>query len=117
MESELGRYFEGRRLETTMLLKQVHDLALGTGRDVTVWIDGRELVFGRGAPRRGRGFLRVVPGEVQLVLAFPRGHELFDPKQRARGPRGSQTQLTIGHAIDLDPYVRRMIDSAYALDR
>lgn len=116
MESELGRFFAGRLYETTMLLKAIYDVGSGAGRDVTTWIDGRELVFGRGSPRTGRGFLRVVPGEVTVVLAFPRGQELFDPKKRAKGPRGSQTSLTVGHVGELDPYLRRMIEGAYVLD-
>ena len=116
MESEIGRYFEGRLLDTQRLLRALYDLGLGQGPDVHVWIDGRELVFGRNASGAGRGFLRVVPGEVTVVLAFPRGDAIMDPAKRAKGPRGGQTAMTITHASGLDPYVRRMIGSAYDLD-
>ena len=116
MESEIGRYFEGRMLEQQQLLRTIYDLAFGHGADVCVWIDGRELVFGRGDPRRNRGFLRVVPGEVAVVLGFPQGSQLFDPKKKTRGPAGSQTSTSITHATQLDAYVRRLVEQAYALD-
>lgn len=116
MEPEVGRYLEGRFLETQQLLRVLYDLAHGQGRDVSVWIDGREMVFGRGEPRRNRGFLRVIPSEVSVVLAFPRGHELFDPKKKTKGPVGSQTSTTITHSTQLDAYVRRLVDQAYNLD-
>lgn len=114
MESEIGRYFEGRLLETQQLLRAIYDMALGQGKDTCAWIDGRELVFGRGEPRGGRGFLRVIPGEVAAVLAFPMGHRIMDPKKKAKGPAGSQTSLSITHASQLDAYLRRMVESAYA---
>ena len=116
MESEVGRYLEGRLLESQQLLRAIYDMALGQGRDACVWIDGRELVFGRGEPRRNRGFLRVIPGEVAAVLAFPAGHRIMDPKKRAKGPVGSQTSLSLTHASQLDAYLRRMVESAYAQD-
>ncbi len=116
MESEIGRYLEGRLHETQQLLRTIYDLGLGQGKDACAWIDGREMAFGRGEPRRNRGFLRVIPGEVAVVLAFPRGHELFDPKKKTKGPRGSQTSMSITHATQLDLYVRRLIDAAYAMD-
>lgn len=116
MESELGRYFEGRLLDTQRLLRTLYDLGLGLGSDTQVWIDGREMVFGRGEPRSGRGFMRIIPSEVMVVLAFPRGDGITDPKGLAKGPRGGQRSMTITHASQLDPYVRRMIGSAYDLD-
>lgn len=116
MQSEIGRYFEGRLLEQQQLLRAVYDLAHGNGGDVCVWIDGREMVFGRGDPRRNRGFLRVIPGEVAVLLAFPQGHQLFDPKKKTRGPAGSQTSTSITHASQLDAYVRRLVEQAYTLD-
>lgn len=116
MRTDLGRFFEGRLLETIKLLKAIHDVATGAGPDVSVWIDGRQMVFGRGEPRTGRGFLRVMPGETNAIVSFPRGHQLHDPGKRAKGPSGSETRMTLGHLGDLDPYVRRMIDAAYALE-
>ena len=116
MESTIGRYFEGRLLETQQLLRFIYDVAHGQGGDVCVWIDGREMVFGRGDPQRNRGFLRVTPGEVAVTLGFPQGSQLFDPKKRAKGPAGAQTSLSITHSTQLDLYVRRLVDQAYALD-
>ncbi len=115
MEAELGRYFEGRLYETKMLLKTMYDLGCGQGKDVEVWIEGRELVFGRGEEGRNRGFMRLIPQEISIILGFPIGDQLFDPKNRAKGPPGSQKSLVIRDAADLDPYVRRMISQAYAL--
>ncbi len=117
VEPALGRFFEGRLLGTTRLLKQLYDLALGQGRDVQAGLEGQELVFGRGAPRQGRGFLRLLPGDAHVVLAFPRAPELLDPQRRLRGPRGSQAQLVLTVAGGLDPYVRRLVESAHALER
>ena len=114
MNSELGRYFEGRRLETQKLLRALYDVGDGQGSDVDVWVDGRELVFGRGAAA-GRGFMRIIPAEIRVVVAFPRGHELFDPQSRLKGPPGSQMSLMLGHGFEIDAYVRRLIESAYAL--
>lgn len=116
MESEIGRYFEGRFLETQQLLRAIYDMAYGHGGDVVVWIDGREMVFGRGEVRRNRGFLRVIPMEVAVLLAFPRGGELFDPKKITKGPAGSQTSASITHSTQLDAYLRRLVEQAYALD-
>ncbi len=116
MESEVGRYLEGRLHDTQQLLRTIYDLGLGQGKDTCIWIDGREMIFGRGGEGRGRGFLRIIPGEVAVILAFPRGHELFDPKKMTKGPMGSQTSMSITHASQLDMYVRRLIECAYALD-
>jgi len=116
MESEIGRYFEGRFLETQQLLRAIYDMCFGLGRDVCVWIDGREMVFGRGEVRRNRGFLRVIPSEVVVMLGFPRGAELFDPKKLTKGPIGSQTSVSITHSTQLDAYLRRLVDQAYTTD-
>ncbi len=116
MRADIGRFLEGRLLETINVMKAVYDAGTGAGKDVNVWIDGRELVFGKSAEEAGRGFLRLIPGEVSVVIAFPKGSEILDPKKRARGYPGSQTKMTLSHPSDLDTYVRRMIDVAYALD-
>jgi len=116
MREDIGRYLEGRLHDTQQLIKIVYDIATGQGRDVNAWVEGRELVFGRKEPGKGTGFLRLLPSEVSLTISFPRGHELPDPLKRARGVRGSRTKLTIRTTSDLDSYVRRMIDAAYALD-
>lgn len=116
MRPDIGRFLEGRLLDTIQLIKTVYDVGSGAGHDVTVWFDGREMVFGKGPDESGRGFLRLIAGEVSVVIAFPRGGELFDPQKRARGYAGSQTSMTIGHIGDLDSYVRRMIAGAYTLE-
>jgi hypothetical protein len=117
MRTDIGRFFEGRLLDTIKLLQTIYDVGCGAGRDVNAWVDGRELVFSRGEESKGRGFLRVTPGETNATICFPRGHELLDPLKRAKGPRGSETRMTIMHPSELDSYVRRMIDAAYELDR
>ena len=99
------------------MLKAVYDTSLGQGKDVKVWVDGRELVFGTKEPRVGQGFLRLLPLETSVTISFPRGHDIPDPQKRAKGPRGSRTRLTIRTTADLDFYVRRMFDAAYALDK
>ncbi|MBK6686954.1 MAG: hypothetical protein IPG45_20975 [Deltaproteobacteria bacterium] len=116
MESEIGRYFEGRLLETQKMMRATYDLAMGTAKDVVVWIDGRELVFGKGQPRQGRGFLRLIPGEVRIVLAFPNAPALFDPKKVLKGPKGSQASVSIGYVAELDTYLRRLVEQASSLD-
>lgn len=114
MEAELGRFFEAHGYETKMLLRTVLDLAEGQGAEVVTSVEGRELVFRRG--EGGRGFLRVLPQAVGLVLGFPRGGELFDPKSFLKGPSGFQKSVRILDAADLDPYLRRMLGEAYGLD-
>jgi hypothetical protein len=116
MRADLGRFFEGRLLETVNVMKTVYDAATGAGRDVNVWIDGRELVFGRSQDQTGRGFLRIIPGEATIVIAFPQGSQILDKQKRTRGYPGSQKTMTLAHPSDVDTYVRRMIDAAYALD-
>lgn len=116
MRSDIGRFFEGYMLETINIMKVVYDSAMGAGKDVVVWIDGRELVFGRGEENSGRGFLRMIPGEVTVRIAFPKGDQVFDPQKRARGYPGSQKSMTLAHPSDVDTYVRRMIDAAFALE-
>ena len=116
MRPDIGRYLEGRMLETIQLIKTAYDLATGQGKDVAAWIDGVELVFGRKGEGEGSGFVRVHPSEVTITLSFPRGTEIPDPQNRARGVPGSRTKMLIRHAGDLDVYVRRMIDTAYAID-
>jgi hypothetical protein len=116
MRADLGRFFEGRLLETVNVMKTVYDAATGAGKDVGAWIDGRELVFSRSKEEAGRGFLRLIPGEVSVVVAFPKGSQLLDPKKRLKGYPGSTSRITLAHPSDLDLYLRRLIDAAYALD-
>src|SRR5687768_3469309 len=116
MRTDIGRFFEGRLLSTIKLLQVIYDLASGAGPDVSAWIEGRELVFGKGDERAGTIFLRVTPQETAAILSFPRGHELFDPLKRAKGPPHSQTRLVVTHPSEIDLYVRRMIDAAYNLE-
>ncbi|MEL7368765.1 MAG: hypothetical protein AAFN74_07630 [Myxococcota bacterium] len=114
MNSELGRYFEGRMLETQKLLRALYDVGTSPGGDVDVWVDGRELVFGRGS-RAGRGFMRLIPAEIRVVVGFPRGFDLFDPARRLKGPAMSQKSLTLGQVFEIDPYVRRLVEEAYRI--
>jgi hypothetical protein len=116
MREDVGRFFEGRLHETTMLLKAAYDIAVATGPDVADWVHGRELVFSRSEPGESRGFLRILPLDVLLQLAFPKGKELFDPQKRLRGVPGSQLRLTVRGMGDLDPYARRLVEEAYARD-
>lgn len=102
-------------LDTINLVKTVYDIGTGAGKDVSAWIDGRELVFGRKEPGEGAGFLRVLPHEVTITISFPRGHEIPDPQKRTRGVPGSRTHMTVRHIGDLDAYTRRIIDAAYAM--
>jgi hypothetical protein len=113
---DIGRFFENRQHETLQMMMVVHDLCLGQGPSVQVWIDGRELVYGTRPGPGAAGFLRMLPLPVTVTLAFPRGHELPDPSRRAKGPPGARTRLTLRTTADLDLYVRRMIDAAYRLD-
>ena len=116
MRADLGRFFEGRLLDTINTMKTIYDAATGAGNDVEAWLDGREMVFGKSKEHEGRGFLRMIPGEASVVIAFPKGNQIMDPKKRAKGYPGAQTKITVSHPSDVDTYVRRMIDSAYALD-
>jgi hypothetical protein len=116
MRTDIGRFLEGRLLPTINLIKTIYDTGLGAGKDVTAWIDGRELVFSKGEDK-GRGFMRAIPLETSVTLCFPRGHELLDPKKRAKGARGSETRVLIRDQMDLDLYIRRMIDAAYSVER
>jgi hypothetical protein len=116
MRPDVGRFLEGRLLETINLIKTIYDTALGAGPDVEAWIDGRELVFSKGQAGHGRGFLRAIPHETAVTIAFPRGHELLDPKKRARGAKGSETRMLIRDQADFDLYVRRMLDAAYSIE-
>lgn len=116
MRPDIGRYLDNRLHEVMLLIKVVYDVCTGEGADVSAWVDGRELVFGRKGEREGPGFLRLLPHEVNVTIAFPRGHDIPDPLKRARGVPGSRTRMTLRTTADLDVYVRRMIDTAYALD-
>jgi hypothetical protein len=116
MQSDIGRYFEGRLFETTQLLKVIYDVTLGAGKDVAATIEGKELVFRKGQ-NTGRGFLRVIPMEVYVLIAFPKGQELFDPRKRTQGPPGSQKTTLIRDTIDFDIYVRGLLAQAYALEK
>lgn len=114
VESSLGRFLEGRSLEQQQLLRVLVDLGSGLGPDVEVSVDGRELVFRREG--RGRGFLRVIPRATSVLLGFPRGSELFDPRRRLEGPAGLQRSCPVREPSDLDGYVRRLIDEAHRLE-
>jgi hypothetical protein len=116
MRSDIGRYFSGRLLPTIKLLQALFDVGTGAGYDVDCWIDGREMVFGRGEPGEGQGFLRVTPLEATVILSFPNGDRLFDPRKRGSGPPNSQKRIMIGHPSEIDFYVRRLIEEAYELD-
>jgi hypothetical protein len=117
MREDIGRFLEGRLLPTINLIKTIYDVGLGAGKDVEAWLDGRELVFSKGHGGHNRGFLRLTPMETAVTIAFPRGHELLDPKKRAKGARGSETRMLIRDQADLDLYVRRMIDAAYSIEK
>ncbi|MCB9653500.1 MAG: hypothetical protein H6729_05110 [Deltaproteobacteria bacterium] len=97
------------------LVNVLRDLVSGLGSDTSEAIEGRALVFGRG-DATGRGFLRATPLETGVMLSFPAGHLVFDPEKRAKGLRGAETRLSLATTHDLDPYVRRMISAAYALE-
>jgi hypothetical protein len=116
MRSDVGRFFEGRLLDTIKLLQVIYDIGCGAGFDVDCWIEGKEMVFGRAGVGQGRGFLRVIVLETSAILLFPRGHKLFDPAKRGKGPRNSQTRVHVRDPADIDLYVRRLIDEAYATD-
>ena len=115
MNSELGRYFEGRSLDTQKLLRALYDVGTSPGPSVDVVIDGRELVFARPDGGGGRGFMRLIPADMRVVVVFPRGPELFDPMGRLKGSKHSQMSLTLGHVFEIDAYVRRLIEEAYRL--
>lgn len=115
VNSELGRYFEGWDLETQKLLRTLYDVGTSPGVDVQVWIDGRELVFGRSGPG-SRGFMRLAPSELRIMVAFPRADLLFDPMRRLRGAATTQRSLSVGHVFEVDPYVRRLVESAYGAE-
>ncbi len=114
MNPEIGRYLEGWHLDTIKLISALYDMAMGQGRDVTAWIDGRELVFTREEPGSDRGFVRLIPSEAHVIVAFPAGDRLFDPRKRLKGPARSQKSLVLGYAGEIDLDVRRLIDAAYA---
>ncbi len=116
MREDIGRFFEGHILETVNLIKSVYDIATGQGADVSVWVHGRELVFARGEPGSGPGFVRVLPADTMITVAFPRGMYIFDPKKRMKGVPGSRTRVVIRATMELDSYVRRLIEAAYALE-
>ena len=114
---EIGRYFSDLLLETQKTLKALYELGKGEGSDVAEWIDGRELVLGRGEPNEGRGFIRLLPLEPIVVLAFPKGSQLLDPKKKLKGPAGSQLSMSLTSPYEVDSYVRRLVDTAYSLER
>lgn len=116
MQSDIGRFLEGRRLESQKLIRVVYDACFGQGANVSVWIDGKELVFGCQGEEAGMGFVRIMPFDISLILAFPRGHEIPDPQNKTSGVMNSRTSMTLYYPSDVDAYVRRMIDAAYALE-
>jgi hypothetical protein len=116
MREDIGRYFEGRSLDTIKLIKLVYDTALGAGLGVEGYVEGRELVFSRGEPGVGRGFLRLISHETAVTIAFPRGQELLDPKKRLQGPVNSERRVLIRDSVDFDLYVRRLVEAACALE-
>lgn len=115
MKEDIGRYLDGRLFETVQLIKIIYDLATGEGRDVIAQVDGRELVFHRGEPK-GAGFVRLLPAETSVTLSFPLGARLFDPGKRLKGVPGSRLRITLRGKQDVDPYVRRLVDNAYAIE-
>ena len=115
MNPELGRFLEDRSLEMQKLLVALRDLGEAQGRDVTVRVDGRELVFSRGEGQSDRGFVRLIPADARVVIAFPRGGELFDPRGRLTGPIDSQKSLTVDSVSGIDAYVRRLFEAAYGV--
>jgi len=116
MQSDIGRFLEGRRLDSQKLIRVIYDACLGQGANVTAWIVGKELVFGSQGEDVGSGFVRIMPFDVSLILAFPRGHEIPDPQKKMSGVPNSRTTMTLHYPSDVDVYVRRMIDVAYALE-
>lgn len=116
MRADLGRYFESHGMEIQRLLKALYDMGLGQGKDVVFFLEGRELVLARGEPK-GYGFVRFLPEETGVTISFPSGAQLFDPAKRMRGFPGSRTRVTLRSLLDMDPYVRRLVDQAYAVAR
>jgi hypothetical protein len=115
MRPDVGRFLEGRLLETQLLIKSIYDLATGEGKDVVAAIDGRELVFRRGEAATP-GFLRVLPAATSVTIGFPKGPSLFDPGKRLKGVANARRSLVLRSSMDLDPYVRRLIDEAYRIE-
>ncbi len=116
MNTEIGRFLEGRLLSTIKLIQVLYDLGLGAGFDTCAWVEGKELVIGRGLEHQSKGFLRILPQETTVLIGFPKGHQLFDPAKRGKGPPGSQTRILIRDPADVDLYVRRLVDEAYSLE-
>lgn len=116
MQPEIGRYFGDLLFETQKTLKALYELGTGQGKDVNSWIDGRELVIGRGEAKEGRGFVRLLPIEALVILAFPRGSELLDPKKKLQGLAGSQLSMALSSPYEVDTYVRRLVDTAYSIE-
>jgi len=100
-------------METQRLLKALYDLSLGEGKDVVPFLEGRELVMARGEAK-GNGFLRFLPEETGVTISFPMGASMFDPGKRMKSSGGSRTRMRLRSLLDLDPYVRRLMDQAYA---
>ena len=116
VQADIGRFLEGRRLESQQLIRVIYDTCSGQGPNVVVWIDGKELVFGTKEVNEGMAFVRIMPFDLSSILAFPRGHEIPDPQKKTSGVINSRTTMTLHYASDVDAYVRRMIAAAYALD-
>ena len=116
MRSDVGRYFEGRLLETIRLLRALYDVATGVGAEVEVGVEGRELVFRCASREGGRGFLRVTAKETSALVVFPDGRDLLDPERRLRGAYGRGRTLVVSSASEVDTYVRRLIEAAYGAD-
>ena len=114
MQGELGRFFEGRLREVTDMMLVLHDYCVGQGKEVKVTLEGTEMVFR--TKDDGFGFLRVLPMEVTVMVSFPRGHEIPDPKERTKGPVNSRKKMIARTTADIDLYIRRMIDAAYAIE-
>lgn len=116
MTPDLGRYFQEWPLEIIKLLKSLQDVATGVGAGVHVSIDGRELVFSKTEPGADRGFLRLIPSNASVIVGFPQGHRLFDPRKRLKGPARSQQSIVLGAAFEVDIEIRRLIEAAYHLE-
>lgn len=116
MEWEVGAYLQDLLHDQQQLIRALYDLAHGMGSDVSVHVEGRELVFRRDSGASVRGFLRLVADPLGVRVSFPRGSELFDPRGRGKGPPGSEKWLLMAHYSELDGYFRRMADQAYTLE-
>ena len=116
MQSDIGRFLQELHLDTQKTIRVVYDACFGQGADVSIWIEGKELVFGNKGENTGMGFIRVRPLNMTVILSFPRGHEIPDPQKKMSGVINSAMRMTLHWPSDVNTYVRRLIDVAYALE-